>query len=177
MNVRTRKRCGLAKRKRKSRRRATPAEKSKARNLISKAYKQIGADVRGRKEKVSSRLRSAMAKAIQEEFISASGESMTPAEARDLSKRLSLAGVAKKQAARARGYHVDAQGRFRDDRKGRRGRFLTAKQAKRMDKVGAYWASIRLIAKAQGVSIAEARRAYSITGPEPWEKVTEGDTP
>jgi len=156
---------------------ATAAEKRSARITISKAFQKIGAETRGRTERVGQRVRGQMAKVIEQEFLSETGEPVTRQEARDLSKRFSLAGVARKQATRARTYYVDQKGRFRDARKATRGRFITKSNATRRDKLSAYWSTIRMISKAQGVSMSEARRAYTLTGAEPWREVAPGKTP
>lgn len=122
-------------------------------------------------------MRAQMKQVIRREFLSDTGEELTASEAGELAKRFSLAGVAKKKAARERTYFVDARGNFRDNRPGRKGKFITKSSAKKRDKLLAYWNSIRMIARAQGVTIAEARRAYTITGARPWEEVAPGDTP
>lgn len=112
-----------------------------------------------------------MAKVIRKEFLSDSGEALTADESAKLAKRFSLAGVARRQAVRERSYHVDAKGRFRDNRRGHRGQFVSKTSARRRDSLLAYWRTIKMIAKAQGVSVSEARRAYTLTGAEPWEEI------
>lgn len=176
MTVRPESDLPLAKR-RKKRARATPKERRKARRTINQAFRKIGAETRGRKEKVSTRVRGQMAKVIRKEFLSEQGEKLSARQARDLSKRFSLAGVARRQAARVRTYFVDRKGNFRDNRPGTRGRFITSKEARKRDKLLAYWSSIRMISKAQGVTIAEARTAYKLTGAEPWQEIAQGRTP
>lgn len=166
----------MAKRRRKTPR-ATPAERRKAKKIISQAYRKIGAETRGRKADVSRRVRAEMSKVIRQEFLSETGEPLTSKQARTLASRFSLAGVARRQATRERSYYVDKAGNFRDNRRGKKGRFLTAKDARRRDKVQSYWSTIRLIAKAQGVTIAESRKAYKLTGAEPWEEIVPGRTP
>lgn len=163
--------------KRRKRVRATPAERRKARKLISGAFQKIGAKTRGRKEKVSTRVRAEMSKVIRQEFLSKEGETLTTKEARALASRFSLAGVARRQATRERSYYVDRAGNFRDNRRGKKGRFVTRKDARRRDKVQSYWSTIRMIGKAQGVTIAEARKAYKLTGAEPWKEIAQGRTP
>ncbi len=118
-----------------------------------------------------------MAKVIRREFLSKAGEPLTAREAESLSRRFSLAGVARRQAARTRTYYVDARGRFRDNRPATRGRFISSTSARRRDSLAAYWATVKLIARAQGVTVAEARRAYTITGGEPWRELSPRRTP
>lgn len=122
-------------------------------------------------------MRAGMTQVIKEELISPTGEELTQKQASNLTKRLSLAGVTRKTVARARTFKIDAQGRYHDTRPGMGGRFISAAAANRREGLLRYWKSIRLIAKAQGVTIAEARKAYKITGTEPWETILEGDTP
>jgi hypothetical protein len=166
----------LSKRRRKPVR-ATPAERRKAQKTISQAFKKIGAEARGRKARVGTRVRAEMSKVIRKEFLSETGERLTARESKDLAKRFSLAGVAKRQAARERSYYVDAKGRFRDNRPGKGGKFISQASARRRDSLLAYWRTVKMIAKAQGVSVSEARRAYTLTGAEPWKEVAPGRTP
>jgi hypothetical protein len=164
--------------KRRARGKPSKAQKQAAR-FVRKAFQKVGKKKRESAALLRKNLTAEMARVARETFISTDprtgrARKLSKKESGAIARRLSLAGLASRVAREEtrRDFTLDKRGRWhRAD-----GRLISQANMRRSMSVRAYWNKVRIVAKAQEVSVAEARRALKIGGAELWEKVV-GETP
>lgn len=139
---------------------ASPADISKARRLVSQAFREKGKGARAARQEVQSRVRARMTDFVKERFLQVE----TKAQARGIQKRMSLAGAAHRVA------ESEARAAFTRDRTGRwhreDGRLVSAANMKRSQSMRAYWNQVKIIANALELNTKQAREVFRLGGGE-----------